>query len=403
MHRQNRGGIQRALRNVDDEGDHADHQKRRRFAQCLGHADDGSGQDARHGERQDVVGDDLQRRSAKTVSGLTDRRRHRFQGRAGGDDDCRQGHQGEHQTADQGGRAGHAEEVDEHRQTQQAEHDGRNRRQVVDVDLDGLGPFVDRGEFFQIDRRRDGQREGHQQRHQHGEQRAHGRPADTRQFRLAAVAGGEERGVEYRFHQTPVLQPFEPGDLLVLHPAFGLGKGAVDLAFVQLVDIVRQRHLNGQAFADQIRVFEHLVADFVHGAGADHFEQLTLVAARGDVREQVEESLADDRAVIGPRQNLRVACAVGIDVLRVQRDFQVDHRLGEGGDRLADDRREQQAQHADGEDDRQDAVHLEPFLGRVAALQALAHGFAGIAGRKTPAGVAVHGGGRVSHIALDIC
>ena len=40
---------------------------------------------------------------------------------------------------------------------------------------------------------------------------------------------------------------------------------------------------------------------------------------------------------------------------------------------------------------------------RVAALQALAHGLAGIAGRETPAGVAVHGGGRVSHIALDIC
>ena len=48
--------IGEATGHVDDEGDHADHDERRRLAQCLGHSDDRAGQDARHGERQHVHG-----------------------------------------------------------------------------------------------------------------------------------------------------------------------------------------------------------------------------------------------------------------------------------------------------------------------------------------------------------
>ena len=40
-----------ATRDVDDEGDHADHQQRRRLAERMRHADDGAGEHAGHGQR----------------------------------------------------------------------------------------------------------------------------------------------------------------------------------------------------------------------------------------------------------------------------------------------------------------------------------------------------------------
>ncbi len=80
--RQNRGRVGDAAGDVDDEGDH---QQRRGLAQGLGHADDGVGEHARQGQRQDVMELGLQRRGADAEGRLADRRRDRIQ--RGGDQD----------------------------------------------------------------------------------------------------------------------------------------------------------------------------------------------------------------------------------------------------------------------------------------------------------------------------
>ena len=117
-------------------------------------------------------------------------------GGAGGDDDGRQRHQRQHQAADQRGRARQAGEVDEHGQAEQAEDDRGHGGQVVDVDLDQVGPAVLRRELLQIDRGGDAERHGQQQHGHHHEERADQRDADAGRLRLARVAVGEQAGVE---------------------------------------------------------------------------------------------------------------------------------------------------------------------------------------------------------------
>ena len=48
-------GLADGGRNAGDEADHADQQQRRGLAQGMGHGDDGTGHDARHGERQGML------------------------------------------------------------------------------------------------------------------------------------------------------------------------------------------------------------------------------------------------------------------------------------------------------------------------------------------------------------
>ncbi len=117
-------------------------------------------------QRQHVVGNGLHLRRAHAQRRLANRGRHGLERSAAGDDDGRQRHQGQHQAADQRRRARHAEELDEHRQAQQAEDDGRHGGQVVDVDLDQVGEAVARGELFQVHRRGHADREGQQQGNQ---------------------------------------------------------------------------------------------------------------------------------------------------------------------------------------------------------------------------------------------
>ena len=74
-----------------------------------------------------------------------------MQGRTAGDDDGRQSHEGQHQSADNGRRARQPEKIEENGQSQQPEHDRGHSRQVVDIDLDQFGEFVVRGKLFQID------------------------------------------------------------------------------------------------------------------------------------------------------------------------------------------------------------------------------------------------------------
>ncbi len=126
------------------------------------HADDGAGEHARHRQRQHVVEHRLHLRGADAERRLADRRRHRLQRGAAGDDDDRQRHQRQHQAADQRRRARQAEEVEEDGEAEQTEDDRRHRREVVDVDLDQVGPAVLRREFLEVDGGADGEREGEQ-------------------------------------------------------------------------------------------------------------------------------------------------------------------------------------------------------------------------------------------------
>ena len=58
-------------------------------------------------------------------------------------------------TAHDGRTTRQTEKVDEHGQAEQTENDGRNRRQIIDVDFNQIRPFIDRSELFQINRRGD--------------------------------------------------------------------------------------------------------------------------------------------------------------------------------------------------------------------------------------------------------
>ncbi len=59
-------------------------QQRRGFAKRLRETDDGPGQNAGHGQRQDMVKHRLHFGSTNTKRGITDGRRNRLQRRAGG-------------------------------------------------------------------------------------------------------------------------------------------------------------------------------------------------------------------------------------------------------------------------------------------------------------------------------
>ncbi len=132
LHRQHARRLGDALGRRGDEGAHADHQQRRGLAQRARHADDGAGQDAGQRQRQDMVEHDLHLRRADAQRGVADRRRHRLDRVAPGDDDHRHGHQRQRQPADQGRRARQMHEVEEHREPEQAEDDRRHRGKIVD-------------------------------------------------------------------------------------------------------------------------------------------------------------------------------------------------------------------------------------------------------------------------------
>ena len=203
LHGQRRGRAQRRIRHVDDECHHADHQQRRRLAERARHADDRARQHARHRERQHVVQHHLHLRGAEPERGLADRRRHRRQRCARRDDDHRQRHQAQHETADERRRARQPEDVDEQRETEQAEHDRRHGREVVDVDLDEVGPAIARRELLEIDRRRDAERERQRQRHEQHEERADRRAPDAGELGIAGIAAREEVAVELQRRPGP--------------------------------------------------------------------------------------------------------------------------------------------------------------------------------------------------------
>ncbi len=174
------------LGNVDDEGHHADHQQRRRFAKRVRHADNGAGHDAGHRQRQHMVENGLLVRGADPQRRFLDGRRHRLQRGARGDDDGGQHQQRQHKAAHQRSRARQAEEIQEHRKAKQAEDDGGNRREIVDVDLDKIGQPVLGGEFLEIDCCANANRQAEDQCHQRVSIEPVSAAADAGELRLRA-------------------------------------------------------------------------------------------------------------------------------------------------------------------------------------------------------------------------
>jgi hypothetical protein len=112
--------------------------------------------------------------------------------------------------------------VDEQGQAQQAVDDRRHGREVVDVDLDDVGPAVLRRELFQIDSGHHADRHGDQG----GDHQHHGRADHRAQhaglFRLGRVGVGEEGEVEARLQRAVLLQLLQPVELLVVELAIAL-------------------------------------------------------------------------------------------------------------------------------------------------------------------------------------
>ena len=123
LHRQRGRGIDKVGRRVGDKRDHSNHQQRRGLSQRLRHPNDRAGEDAGHRRRQHMMKHALHSGRAQTQRRRQQRRRHSAQSGARGDDDGRQSHQRQHQAADQRRRARQLKNVDEHRQTEQAEDD----------------------------------------------------------------------------------------------------------------------------------------------------------------------------------------------------------------------------------------------------------------------------------------
>ena len=192
------------MRHVSDKGHHADHQKWGGFSQGLGHADDGAGHHSRHGKGQDMVEDCLHPGSAYTKGRLSNRGRNRFKRCSGGDNNSRQRHQGKHQTADQRGRSGQIEKIKEYRQPQQSENNRRNGGQIVDINLNTIGPPVARGKFFKINCGRHPDGKGKSQGDNQGKEGPCNSAMDTGQFRLSGISGNKKSCVEFFFQSAPI-------------------------------------------------------------------------------------------------------------------------------------------------------------------------------------------------------
>ena len=181
---------------VGDERAHADHQQRRGFAERTGHADDRAGQDA--GQRQ------RQRRGGTRPASST-RRRPAPPSRIDGGTALIALRPAMTITGmvisasvrppTSGADRGMCEEVEEHREAEQAEDDRGHRGEIVDRDLDQVGPAVLGREFLEIDGGHDADREGRAASvtsmvSAEPDQRAE----DAGEFGLAAVATHEELG-----------------------------------------------------------------------------------------------------------------------------------------------------------------------------------------------------------------
>ena len=160
-------------------------------------------------QRKHVLEGHLHLRRADAERGIADRRRHRLDRVAPGDDDHRHGHQRQRQPADQRRRARQVHDVEEHREAEQAEDDRGHRGEVVDADLDRVGPAVARREFLEIDGGEHADREGEQHGDDDGQEAALERAPHADRRRVGRIRRGEELRVEAAAQRVA---PLELGD-----------------------------------------------------------------------------------------------------------------------------------------------------------------------------------------------
>ncbi len=137
-----------------------------------------------------------------------------------------------------GAERGNPNDVDEQRETEQAEHDRRHGSEVVDVHLDQIGPAVAPRELLEIDRGRDAERERQEQRHEQHVERADRRAPDARELGIARIAGREEVAIETQPDALLLLELVEPCELAVIDAPVGLGHITAHVAFDEHVDVV---------------------------------------------------------------------------------------------------------------------------------------------------------------------
>ncbi len=181
-----------------DEGQRADGDDRRRFADGARHADDHAGEDAGRRIRQDVVAHRLPCGCAAGIGSFVDGLRDGADGFARGDDDHRQDQQRQRQPGREDALA-ETEVIDEEAECQQAIDDGRDAGQIADVDLYDVGHPVLRRVLLQVDACGNAKGHGRERGYQHHEDGTDPGREDAGILRAARRKRGEELAGEARY------------------------------------------------------------------------------------------------------------------------------------------------------------------------------------------------------------
>ncbi|VTR67390.1 hypothetical protein DESC_600104 [Desulfosarcina cetonica] len=158
--RQGHDFVENGGRQFGGEENRAGKHDRRRFTGGPADAQDGAGEDARHGRGQDHPPDGLPLGRPQPQGSLAIGVGHRFQGLFGGTDDHRQGHGPQGQGPGSDAHA-HFENDHEKGQAEQAEDHRRNAGQIVDPQADQPHHLARPGILLQVDGRGDANGQGH--------------------------------------------------------------------------------------------------------------------------------------------------------------------------------------------------------------------------------------------------
>jgi len=254
------------------------------------------------------------------------------------------------------------------------------------------------GEFLEIDRGGDADRQGQPQHHQHHEERAQHRHAQTGLFgaRFRGVGPGDEGHVEALGDDPRIMQLvgevkvgdvdiLVAGHVLALHPPLEV---AIDARGGEQAEIDR--------LSDQFRVGDHRVADLRGGRGREQFLHVGGAVELGfgaGFLHRVEQGLFDQGVIAEGRDLLDVldvALAVLVELGGVEIHRHVDEGLLKGADPVEQDRTQEHQQEHKAGGHGGDAIGAKAGFGAVALVGARVDLF-------ERAGVARFGKARVGH------
>ena len=169
-------------------------------------------------------------------------------------------------------------------------------------------------------------------------------------------------------HDAFAGQLVDPGYLLVRNLPVCLRKRAIDLPFQESVGIAARQHPDIFRLADQRRIGRDHLAEL--GVGFSRKKGVrgrTLRPVGWISAEDLIESRIGELLVIGLRQRVRASVPVGVDLLRIEGNRQLDRGLKESRPAIADDGREQDDKETKPDGDRGKAIDLEPYFCPAAA------------------------------------